>query len=112
MGGAGEDKGGISKAVKWENGGGYRFYELAPTLINKDEFGEYIINPDYSADMLAAAMGLHEGFTYEPDSSAIWKQSHGNEKSYLIVTTRNLNTAIMDSIIGDMEEDAYHVIAS
>lgn len=67
---SGEDKGGISKAVKWENGGGYRFYELAPTLINKDEFGEYIINPDYSADMLAAAMALHEGFTYEPDSSA------------------------------------------
>ena len=108
---SGEDKGGISKAVKWENGGGYRFYELAPTLINKDEFGEYIINPDYSADMLAAAMALHEGFTYEPDSSAFWKQSHGNEKSYLFVTTRHLNTALMDSIIGDMEDDEYLVIA-
>lgn len=108
---SGEDKGGISKAVKWENGGGYRFYELAPTLINKDEFGEYIINPDYSADMLAAAMALHEGFTYEPDSSAFWKQSHGNEKSYLFVTTRHLNTAFMDSIIGGMEDDEYLVIA-
>ena len=108
---SGEDKGGISKAVKWENGGGYRFYELAPTLINKDEFGEYIINPDYSADMLAAAMALHEGFTYEPDSSAFWKQSHGNEKSYLFVTTRHLNAAFMDSIIGGMEDDEYLVIA-
>ena len=108
---SGEDKGGISKSVKWENGGGYRFYELAPTLINKDEFGEYIINPDYSADMLAAAMALHEGFTYEPDSSAFWKQSHGNEKSYLFVTTRHLNAAFMDSIIGGMEDDEYLVIA-
>ena len=108
---SGEDQGGISKAVKWENGGGYRFYELAPTLINKDEFGEYIINPDYSADMLAAAMALHEGFTYEPDSSAFWKQSHGNEKSYLFVTTRHLNAAFMDSIIGGMEDDEYLVIA-
>ncbi|MBR1432225.1 site-specific DNA-methyltransferase [Ruminococcus sp.] len=108
---SGEDKGGISKAVKWENGGGYRFYELAPTLINKDEFGEFIINPDYSADMLAAAMALHEGFTYEPDSSAFWKQSHGNEKSYLFVTTRHLNAAFMDSIIGGMEDDEYLVIA-
>lgn len=108
---SGEDKGGISKAVNWENGGGYRFYELAPTLINKDEFGEYIINPDYSADMLAAAMALHEGFTYEPDSSAFWKQSHGNEKSYLFVTTRHLNAAFMDSIIGGMEDDEYLVIA-
>lgn len=108
---SGEDKGGISKAVNWENGGGYRFYELAPTLINKDEFGEYIINPEYSADMLAAAIALHEGFTYEPDSSAFWKQSHGNEKSYLFVTTRHLNAAFMDSIIGGMEDDEYLVIA-
>lgn len=108
---SGEDKGGISKAVNWRSGDGYRFYELAPTLINKDEFGEYIINPEYSADMLAAAMALHEGFTYEPDSSAFWKQSHGNEKSYLFVTTRHLNAAFMDSIIGGMEDDEYLVIA-
>lgn len=108
---AGEDKGGISKAVNWQGGGGYRFYELAPTLINKDEFGEYIINPDYSADMLAAAMALHEGFTYEPDSLMFWKQSHGNEKSYLFVTTRHLNVAFMNSIIGSMEDDEYLVIA-
>ena len=108
---SGDDKLGITKSMDWQGGGGYRFYELAPTLINKDEFGEYIINPDYSADMLAAAMALHEGFTYEPDSSAFWKQSHGNEKSYLFVTTRHLNTAFMDSIIGGMEDDEYLVIA-
>lgn len=108
---SGNDKLGITKSIDWQGGGGYRFYELAPTLINKDEFGEYIINPDYSADMLAAAMALHEGFTYEPDSSAFWKQSHGNEKSYLFVTTRHLNAAFMDSIIGGMEDDEYLVIA-
>jgi len=108
---SGDDKLGITKSMDWQGGGGYRFYELAPTLINKDESGEYIINPDYSADMLAAAMALHEGFTYEPDSSAFWKQSHGNEKSYLFVTTRHLNTAFMDSIIGGMEDDEYLVIA-
>lgn len=108
---SGEDKGGISKAVGWQGGGGYRFYELAPTLINKDEFGEYIINPEYSADMLAAAMALHEGFIYEPDIVKFWKQSHGSEKSYLFVTTRHLNAAFMDSIIGGMEDDEYLVIA-
>jgi adenine-specific DNA-methyltransferase len=97
--------------VNWQGGGGFKFYELAPSLINKDEFGEYIINPDYSAEMLAAAIALHEGFTYEPDSSAFWKQSHGNEKSYLFVTTRHLNAAFMDSIIGGMEDDEYLVIA-
>ena len=105
------EQGGISKAVNWQGGGGYRFYELAPTLINHDEFGEYIINPDYSAEMLAAAMALHEGYTYEPDSSVFWKQSHGSEKSFLFVTTRHLNAAFMDTIIGSMEEDEYLVIA-
>lgn len=108
---SGEDKGGISKAVNWQSGGGYRFYELAPTLINTDEFGEAVINPEYSADMLAAAMALHEGFTYEPDSELFWKQSHGNEKSYLFVTTRHLNTAFLESITGSMEEDEFLVIA-
>ncbi len=105
------EQGGISKAVNWQGGGGYRFYELAPTLINHDEFGEYIINPDYSAEMLAAAMALHEGYTYEPDSSVFWKQSHGSEKSFLFVTTRHLNAAFMDTIIGSMEDDEYLVIA-
>ncbi|MDE7363489.1 MAG: site-specific DNA-methyltransferase [Ruminococcus sp.] len=108
---SGDDKGGISKSVNWMGGGGYRFYELAPTLINKDEFGEYVINPEYSAEMLAGAVALHEGFTYEPDSEMFWKQSHGNEKSYLFVTTRHLNATFMNSIIGSMEDDEYLVIA-
>ena len=108
---SGEDKGGISKAVNWQSGGGYRFYELAPTLINKDEFGEYVINPDYSPEMLAGAVALHEGFTYEPDRELFWKQSHGSEKSYLFVTTRHINTAFLEMISGGMQEDEFLVIA-
>ena len=108
---SGEDKGGISKAVDWKGGGGYRFYELAPTLVNKDEFGEYVINPEYSADMLAAAMALHEGYTYQPDSTVFWKQSHGSENAYLFVTTRHLNAAFMQSIIGTMQGNESLVIA-
>jgi len=108
---SGEDKGGISKALKWQGGGGYRFYELAPMLINKDESGEYIINPEYSPEMLAAAMALHEGFTYEPNNSAFWKQSYRNEKSYLFVTTRHINTAFLDMIADNMAQDEFLVIA-
>lgn len=108
---AGEDPGGITKSAKWEKGGGYRFYELAPTLINEDAFGEAVINPEYDADMLAAAVALHEGFTYQPDSSLFWKQSVGNEKSYLFVTTRHMTAAFLDSIRDSMEDDEYLVIA-
>lgn len=108
---AGEDPGGITKSAKWEKGGGYRFYELAPTLINEDAFGEAVINPDYDADMLAAGVALHEGFTYHPDGKLFWKQSSGSEKSYLFVTTRHLNSDYLDSIQSTMEEDEYLTIA-
>ena len=108
---AGEDAGGITKSSGWQRGGGYRFYELAPTLINEDAFGEAVINPDYDANMLAAAMALHEGFTYQPDSTMFWKQSVGNENSYLFVTTRHLNGAFLDSIRSGMEEGEYLIIA-
>lgn len=108
---SGEDAGGITKAVDWKGGGGYRFYELAPTLINTDPFGEPIINTDYDADMLAAGVALHEGFTYQPDAALFWKQAVGNESSYLFVTTRHLNSAYLDSIKDTMEDGEYLIIA-
>lgn len=76
-----------------------------------DAFGEHIINPDYNPDMLAAAMALHEGFTYQPDSSLFWKQSVGNENSFLFVTTRHLNSPFLDSIRDTMEDGEYLIIA-
>ena len=108
---AGEDSGGITKAQNWHGGGGHRFYELAPTLINKDPFDEYVINEEYDADMLAAAVALHEGFTYQPDGSLFWKQSVGNENSVLFVTTRHLNSSYLDSIKDTMKEGEYLIIA-
>lgn len=108
---AGADEGGITKASNWSSGGGYRFYELAPTLINKDIFGEFVINEDYDADMLAAAVALHEGFSYQPDDKLFWKQSIGNENSYLFTTTRHLNSTYLDSIKDTMEDGEYLIIA-
>lgn len=108
---AGEDIRGITKSTSWPGGGGYRFYELAPSLINTDLFSEYVINPDYDANMLAAGVALHEGFTYQPDSMLFWKQSIGNENSYLFVTTRHLSSAYLDSIKDTMVDDEYLVIA-
>lgn len=107
----GSDQGGISKSVDWQGGGAYKFYELAPSLINKDGFDEYVINKEYDADMLASAVALHEGFTYAPDSEIFWKQSKGNESSYLFVTTRHLNQSYLDSIKSTMEDGEYLIIA-
>lgn len=107
----GTDNSGITKDAEWQGGGGYRFYEVAPTLINKDAFDEYVINEDYDPNMLAAAVALHEGFHYQPDGELFWKQSVGNENSYLFVTTRYLNSTYLDSIKDTMEDGEYLIIA-
>ncbi len=108
---AAEDQGGITKAQNWQGGGGYRFYELAPTLINEDAFGEAVINPAYDTDALAAAVALHEGFTYQPSANFFWKQAIGNENSYLFTTTRHLTADYLEAIKSSMEEGEYLIIA-
>jgi adenine-specific DNA-methyltransferase len=59
----GEDQGGISKAVTWQGGGGFRYYRLAPSLLEKDKWGNWVINHDYNATMLSEALCKLEGFT-------------------------------------------------
>lgn len=108
---AGKDQGGISKEVDWHGGGGYKFYELAPSLITTDSFGEPVIDKRYNANMLASAVALHEGFKYEPDQSCFWKQSKGTENSYLYVTTSFITPQLLDKIENDLGENQYLVIA-
>lgn len=108
---SGEDKGGITKNVNWQGGGAYRFYELAPTLINKDKFGEMVINKEYSPEMLANAVALHEGYNFNPNKETFWKQSKSTENSYLFVTTKYVDINFLNSIKNDMEDEEYLVIA-
>ncbi len=108
---SGKDKGGITKSTGYEGGGGYKFYELAPTLVVNDAFGEPIINKKYNADMLASAVALHEGFTYSPDKERFWKQSKASENSYLFVTTMHIDSSLLDKIANDMTKDEFLIIA-
>ena len=105
------ENGGISKSVNWQGGGGYKFYELAPTLIKEDLFGEQIINKEYNPEMLARAVALHEGFDYSPDNEVFWKQSNGNENSYLYVTTQFIDYLILERIHNLMSDEEYLIIA-
>ena len=108
----GEDEGGISKAVDWQGGGGYRFYELAGTLIKMDSYGEPVISEEYDGEKLAAAVALHEGYSYAPDNECFWKQAVGTEKSYLFTTTRAITMPYLDSIAQMMTPGEYLTIAA
>lgn len=101
----GEDQGGITKAQDWQGGGGFKFYELAPSLLKEDEFGQMIINPEYNANQLAAAMALQEGYIYSPDKEIYWKQGYGSEHDYIFTTTRFITVEAIDRIHEAMSEE-------
>jgi adenine-specific DNA-methyltransferase len=94
----GTDTGGITKAATWKGGGGFRFYELAPSLLKKDKYDNYIINPEYNAEMLAEAMCKHLGFTYQPSDSIYWQHGIGNESDYIYVTTQTLSREMLEKL--------------
>jgi adenine-specific DNA-methyltransferase len=83
---SGEDQGGISKAVDWKGGGGFKTYRLAPSLLKEDEHAMLRFNPDFTDDMVAEAVAKIEGFTFAPDPVVFWKQSRSSEHDYLLVT--------------------------
>ena len=87
----GEDKGGITEAVNWQGGGGFRYYRLAPSLIVNDRWGNPVINPEYNAAQLAEALAKLEGFTYAPSETRWWQHGHSSERDFLFVTTQNLS---------------------
>lgn len=99
------EQGGISKAQNWQGGGGFKFYELAPSLLNHDKHGNLVINKEYNADMLAAAMAKHQGFTYSPDEELYWKQGRSSERDFIFTTTQPLTSETLEAIHEQMGEN-------
>jgi Adenine specific DNA methylase Mod len=86
----GEDQGGITKSVNWQDGGGFRYLRLAPSLLKKDHWGNWVINKEYNAEMLAEAMCKHMNFTYAPSQTQYWNHGYSTETDYIYVTTGSL----------------------
>jgi adenine-specific DNA-methyltransferase len=87
----GQDPGGVTQATNWQGGGGFRYYELAPTLLSTDRWGNLVINPEYDAAMLSAAMCQLQGFTYAPSEVLWWQQGRSSERDFIYVTTQTLS---------------------
>ena len=100
----GTDQGGISKAQNWKGGNGFKFYELAPSLLKEDKFGNLVINKEYNADMLAAAMAKQEGFTYAPSTDVYWKQGYSSENDFIYTTTQFMTVEGLAAIHETMAE--------
>lgn len=104
------EQGGISKAVNWQGGGGYHFYELAPSLLVKNpRLPIYQINPEYNFDMLCEAICKIEGFRYKPDGAF---HGYSSEKRFIHVTLEFVNAEYVRSIASSLGENQSLLIYS
>jgi len=86
----GADPGGVTEAAQWKGGGGFRYYSLAPSLLQKDKYGNWIISKKFNAAMLAEAVCKLAGFAYAPNDSVYWQHGHSTESDFIYVTTQTL----------------------
>ncbi len=101
----GQDPGGVTQATSWAGGGGFRYYELAPTLLSTDRWGNLVINPEYDAGMLSAAMCKLEGFTYAPSETLWWQQGRSSECDFIYVTTQTLGPEQLEALSHEVGTD-------
>jgi adenine-specific DNA-methyltransferase len=94
----GEDAGGITEAVGWQGGGGFRYYALAPSLLERDRWGNWVISREYDAAMLAQAICTLEGFTYAPSEVHWWQHGSSSECDFIYVTTQNLSAEQLQAL--------------
>lgn len=100
----GSDKGGVTEATGWKGGGGYRFARLAPSLMEKDAWDNWVIRAEYNPAMLAEAMCKHFNYTYAPSTEHFWIHGHSSETSYIYVTTNSLTGAQLRALSEEVGE--------
>ena len=98
----GEDQGGITKSVDWKGGGGFRYYNLAPSLIKFDDWGNPIINKQFDENMLVRALCKVEGFEFNPSPEEYWKQGRSTETDFIYVTTQHLTSQMLQKLSEDV----------
>ena len=98
----GKDSNGVTKQYNWQGGGGYHFYELAPSLLVKnDKLPIYQINPSYTFEMLCEAICKIEGFRYKPQDVF---HGHSSEKRFIHITTEFINAGYIKSLSARLAE--------
>lgn len=98
----GRDLSGVSRVEKWRGGGGFRYYRLAPSLLEKDRWGNWVINKEYNAAMLAEAVCKIEGFSYAPSENEYWQHGKSTERDFIWVTTQTLSADQLQKLSDDV----------
>jgi adenine-specific DNA-methyltransferase len=96
----GKDPNGVTEATGWNGGGGFRYFRVAPSLLEKDRWDNWIVNKQYNAAMLAEALCKLEGFTYAPSDAVFWQHGRSTERDFIYVTTQKLTHAQL-AVLGE-----------
>ena len=98
----GIDNCGVTSSLNWQGGGGYHFYELAPSLLVKnDKLPIYQINPSYTFEMLCEAICKIEGFRHKPQDVF---HGYSSEKRFIHITTEFINAGYIKSLSARLAE--------
>lgn len=101
----GEDTGGITKSNNWLGGGGFRYYRVAPSLLEQDHWGRLVVNKEYNPEMLSKAICKLEGFAYEPSDTVFWQHGHSTETDFIYVSTQNFSLDQLQLLSEEVGED-------
>jgi adenine-specific DNA-methyltransferase len=101
----GKDTGGITDLVEWQGGGGFRYFKLAPSLLEVDHYGREVISKAYNAEMLAEALCKLEGFSYAPSDSVYWQHGASTERDFVYVTTQTLSQEQLSHLSDEVGPD-------
>ena len=92
----GTDRTGITETASWKGGGGFKFFELADSLlVRNSKLPVYQINPSYTFEMITEAICKLEGFKYSPTG-----EYHGfsTENRFIHITNEFVNSSYVVSI--------------
>lgn len=97
---AGEDSGGITEAVSWQGGGGFRHVQVGPSMF--DEVGDRIVLADWATNgQLARATAAQLGFEYEEVPPFCGKKG----KQRLAVVDGMVNMDVIEILVQRLQDD-------
>jgi adenine-specific DNA-methyltransferase len=102
---ASQEGGGVTESTGWKGGGGFRYYRLVPSLLQRDKRGNWVINKSYKAAMLAEALCKLEGFEYGPSETVYWQHGRSTERDFIYVTTQHLTHEQLLQLSADVGPD-------
>lgn len=100
----GDDRSGVTESASWQGGGGFRYYTLAPSLMKKDQWDNWVINPEYNQEMLVEALCKLEGYIYAPSETEYWNHGKGSDTDFIYVTTQTLTDQQLQAISEEVGE--------